>query len=173
MGQRGPWRSPEPQGALSVSEGLGGHPVSGSVRPGGLALRFISTWGVTQGLTRCWPSTQPFLSQSWPLRHVFPLNLGTVLWLFGRGAGGRRVTSGPCGVLPGHSGVSIQIAVLSILDRLLNPWGMGQPSWWAGSVQGYWAAAGKRGPPCGLPAMLGAGGTAVSSLARLNQQTQG
>lgn len=171
MGQRGPWRSPEPQGALSVSEGLGSHPESGSVRPGGLALRFAPTWGVTRGLTCCWPSTQPLLSQSWPRRHIFPLNLGTVLWLFGRGAG-RRVASGPCGSFQ-DTGVSIQIAVLPILDRLLNPWGMGQPSWWAGSVQGYRVAAGKRGPPCGLPAVLGAGGTAVSSLARLNQQTQG
>lgn len=88
-----------------------------------------------------------------------------------RGGEARHV--GAVWVLPGHSGVSIQIAVLPILDRLLNPWGMGQPSSWAGSVQGYRVAAGKRGPPCGLPAVLGAGGTAVSSLARLNQQTQG
>lgn len=94
MGQRGPWRSPEPQGALSVSEGLGGHPVSGSVRPGGLALRFVPTWGVTRGLMRCWPSTQPLLSQSWPLRHVFPLIAGLFSGCLGEGrAGGtsRRV----------------------------------------------------------------------------------
>lgn len=88
MGQRGPWRSPEPQGALSVSEGLGGHPVSRSVRPGGLALRFAPTWGVTRGLTTLLAQHTALLSQSWPLRHVFPLNLGTVLWLFGRGVGG-------------------------------------------------------------------------------------
>lgn len=88
MGQRGPWRSPEPQGALSVSEGLGGHPrvkVSETWRAGS---EVRSNMGCDTGFDTLLAQHTALLSQSWPLRHVFPLNLGTVLWLFGRGVGG-------------------------------------------------------------------------------------
>lgn len=160
MGQRGPWRSPEPQGALSVSEGLGGHPVSRSVRPGGLALRFAPTWGVTRGLTHCWPSTQ-LLSQSWPLRHVFPLNLGTVLWLFGRGVGGtsRLGRVGPSRTLwCFHTDCSSTHP-----GQTPEPMGDGTAQLVGRVSPGVLGGCREAGPPCGLPAVLGAGGTAVSS----------
>lgn len=50
-GTRGLLEAPEPQGAFSVSEGLGGHPRCGSLRPGALAPKSAPT----RGAMSCWP----------------------------------------------------------------------------------------------------------------------